>query len=659
MPVTHFDITRREPYEGGRPFGDAGPYERIDGVLHLSLDPLHPANAGIVDIERAARDADGAVRLEADVTLLQPLDPARANGRLLSDIVNRGGRTFLAYNLAARSAQRPDEIPAGDGFLMRRGWTIAMIAWQWDVPRVPGLLAMQAPEALEDGRPIAGWVRVPYQPTAVQPHVMLSDRGHRPYAAIDLDQPDARMLVRAYPDAPHETIERARWRFARVEDGAMIPDPNHVALDGGFEPGRMYDIIYRTGDSPVTGAGLLAFRDAAAFLRHSTAEENPARGRITHGFVVGISQSGRMLRTLLQAAGNRDQEGRVAFDGVHLHIAGGRGGEFNFRYAQPSVSHPWGIGHRPPFSFDPTVDPLTGERLPGLLDRMRAQDAVPRIIATNSATEYWRGDGAMLHIDPSGERDLPDPPEARAYLFSSVQHGGGAPPLTDHAPGDVTARGGNRFNITHYGPLFRAALINLERWVCDGVEPPPSRVPRVADGTAVTRATVIDVFRAFPTAAIPDPERLWTLPRLDTGPGGDAVMTTIPSATGARFPTLVSAVDADGNEVAGIRLPDVSVPLASLMGWNPRHPVSGGLGQNMQLIGSTVPFAVSAAERAASGDPRPSIEERYGGRDDYLARVRAAAERLAADRYVLPEDVDLAVENAALRWDALVPSGVR
>ena len=169
MPVTHFDITRREPYEGGRPFGDAGPYERIDGVLHLSLDPLHPANAGIVDIERAARDADGAVRLEADVTLLQPLDPARANGRLLSDIVNRGGRTFLAYNLAARSAQRPDEIPAGDGFLMRRGWTIAMIAWQWDVPRVPGLLAMQAPEALEDGRPIAGWVRVPYQPTAVQP----------------------------------------------------------------------------------------------------------------------------------------------------------------------------------------------------------------------------------------------------------------------------------------------------------------------------------------------------------------------------------------------------------------------------------------------------------------------------------------------------------
>ncbi len=655
MPVTRFDVTRREAYEDGRPFGDAGPYERIDGVLRIAIDPLHPANAGVIDIERAARDADGLVRFDADMTVLQPVDPARANGHMLADIVNRGARTWVAYNLAARDNQRPDWIPPGDGFLLNRGWTIVSTAWQWDVPRGNGLMAMTTPEALEDGQPIEGWVRVPFQPTHAVPDVMLSDRGHRPYAAIDLEQPDARMLVRDYPDAPQREVDRSRWRFARTEGGVAVPNPLYVTLDGGFVAGQMYDIIYRTGSSPITGAGLLAFRDGASYLRYSTDEENPSRGRLTHNFVIGISQSGRLLRSYIEAGANEDEDGRRVFDGLHIHIAGGRSGEFNFRYAQPSVSHPYGMGHRPPFSYNPTVDPVTGATMPGLLDRSRERGVVPKIIATNSATEYWRGDAGMSHIDPSGARDLPDPAEVRVYLFSGVQHGGGQPPLTDHAPQDVHARGGNRFNITHYGPLFRAALINLERWVCDGVEPPPSLVPRVADGTAVTRASVVDVFRAFPTAAIPDSARLWTLPRLDVG-SERGVMTTLPPATGERYPTLVSAVDVDGNEVAGIRLPDISVPLATHMGWNPRHPESGGMGQNMQLIGSTVSFAVSAAERATTGDPRPSIEERYASRDAFLQRVRAEGEQLAARGYMLAEDVEVVLKNAADRWDGLVPT---
>ena len=659
MPVTDFEVHRREPLDGGASFGDAGAYERIEGVLHVAVDPAHPANARIVDIDRAARDAEGLVRFEADLTLLQPVDAARANGRLLADVPNRGGRTFVAYNLAARDARHPDPIPSGDGFLMRHGWTIASIGWQWDVVRSTGLLGLAAPMALEDGRPIEGWVCVTQQLNAAAPDVLLSDRGHQPYTAADIEQPDARLLVRDYPDAPRREIARARWRFARVEGGRTVPDATRVALEGGFEPGRFYEVIYRTDMSPVAGAGLLAFRDAAAFLRYSTAADNPARGRLSHAFAFGISQSGRFLRTFLSNDTNLDEQGRPAFEGFHIHIAGGRQGEFNHRYGQPSVTAPYGVGYRPPFTYGDTTDPRSEATIPGLFTRLRARGGVPKVIATNTGTEYWRGDASMLHIDPAGTRDLADAPETRAYFIAGAQHGGGAPPLSDRSPIDPAARGAHAYNVTHYGPLFRAALVNLERWVCDGVEPPPSAVPHAADRTAVPRERVLEVFRTLPTAVTPDPAHLATLPRLDLGPDADRVATTLPPNLDAPFPTLVSAVDADGNEVAGMRLPDVSVPLATLAGWNPRHPDSGGEGQIMPLTGSTIPFPVTAAERVALGDPRLAIEERYRDRDDYLARVRVEAGRLAAQRYILDADVEVLVANAAIRWDALVPATVR
>jgi hypothetical protein len=656
MAVVKFEVQSREPYEGGVPFGDAGAYERIEGVLHFAVDPLHAANVGIVDLDRAPRDERGLVHFSADLSLLQPIDGSKANGRLLADVVNRGGRTFVSYNLAPRD---PKGIPPGDGFLMRRGWTIAAIGWQWDVVRPAGLLGLQAPTALIDGQPMVGWVSVTHELSAPAPDVILSDRAHQPYVAVDVDQPDARMFVRDYPDAPRQEIERSRWRFARIEDGRAVPDPTRAALDGGFEAGRFYEIIYRTNTSPVVGTGILAFRDAATFLRTSNAADNPARRRLSHAFAFGSSQSGRFLRTLIAGGFNTDEDGHTAYDGFHVHIAGGRMGEFNYRFGQPSLTSPYGPGYRPPFTYEDTVDPLREETLPGLLRAVRAQGAVPCIIATNSATEYWRGDASMLHVDPSGTRDLPEPPETRAYFLTGAQHGGATLPLTDASPLEPAARGAHYFNTTDYRPLLRAALVNLERWVCEGVEPPPSTLPRVADGTAVPRDRVVEVFRTFPTAVAPIPDRLASLPRLDFGPDGDRAATVLPPVTDVPYPTLVSAVDADGNEVAGMRLPDVTVPLATLMGWNPRHEQTGGSGQIMPLTGSTVPFAVTAGERAATGDPRPSVEERYRDRDDYLARVRAEAEQLTTQRYLLDEDVEVVVEQAAARWDALVPAAVR
>jgi hypothetical protein len=662
MPVTKFEIRSREPFDGGKAFGDVGPYERIDGVLHYAVDPQNESNSGIIDLGRAARDERGLVHFEGDVTLLQPVDPTRANGRLLADVVNRGNRTFMRYNLATADQQRRDQIPSGDGYLMEQGWTIASVGWQWDVSRSDGRLGLTAPTALdESGQPLEGWACVTYQPNAIEPHFLLSDRGHQPYSAADLDQPDAKLLVRDYPIGTRQELIRDHWRFARVEGGRMVPDATHVALDGGFEAGRIYEAVYRTNVCPVVGAGLLAFRDAASFFRYSDSEENPARGRISHAFGVGISQSGRFLREFLAAGANSDEAGRAIYDGLHVHIGGGRRGEFNHRYAQPSVIEPFGLGHRPPFAYDDTIDVRSEERLPGLLTKLRARGHAPKVIATNTGTEYWRGDASLLHVDPAGLRDLPDPPEARAYLFASTQHGSGTLPLRNTGV-DGTVTTSNPLNITSYAPLFRAVITNLERWVCDGVEPPPSAVPRIADGTAVTRDRALYSFEPLRTAIDTVlSKRLWSLPRLDFGPDADAGIAQYPvvaAFSSDRYASLVSAVDADGNEVAGIRLPDIAVPVATHMGWNPRHPDTGGVDQTAGLSGSTVPFAITAAEREAKGDPRLSVEDRYRDRDDYESCVREVAGELVTAGYALERDLEVLVANAMARWDALVPVAV-
>jgi len=659
MAVTRFEIRSREPFEDGRQFGDVGAYERIDGVLHFAVDPGNPANAAVVDIERAERDASGAVRFEANATLLQPVDPDRGNGSLLADVVNRGGRTFVTYNRAARDAARPTWIPAGDGFLMERGWTIASIGWQWDVIRGSGLIGLEAPLALENGQPLEGQVSVTYQRTAPATHLPLADRVHRPYSAADLDQPDARMTVRDYPDAPRREVPRSEWRFARLEDGREVADADHVTLDGGFQPGLIYEVTYRTCVSPIVGAGILTFRDGASFFRNSDAEDNPARGRLDKTFAIGISQSGRFLRTLLADGLNVDEQGRRVFDGLHIHVAGARRGEFNHRFAQPSVQYTYGFGHRPPFSYEDDVDPVTEAPMPGLLTSLRASGAAPMVIATNTGAEYWRGDAGLLTIDAAGERDVDDPPEARAYFFAGTQHGAGTPRLSDTSALDATNRGSHFLNTVDYRPLFRAALVNLEAWVRDGTEPPPSRVPRLADQTAVPREEAVAAFPRIPGASLPQPERLLSVPRLDLGAQVDEGVGAFPATLGERFPSFVSALDSDGNEIAGVRLPDVTTPLATHTGWNPRHPETGGDGQIMPMMGSTIPFTPTRAEREQSGDPRPSIEERYASREDYLARVRADAELLVADRYLLPEDVEVVVADAAVRWDAIVPVGVK
>jgi hypothetical protein len=650
MAVARFEVTARGSYQGGLTFSDVGAYERIDGILHFAVDPAHPANAPIVDLDKAPRDAAGQVTFSGDFCLLQPRDPMRANRRLLLDVPNRGGiRAVPLLHRVPQALVLAPEIHPGDGFLFHWGWSIAHCGWQWDVRRGPALLGLEAPEALgADGTPLAGPAQVWFQPNARERHLLLADHMPQPYNAADLDQPDAILQVRDYPEGPATIIPRDRWRFARDENGTPVPDDGYIWMAEGFTPGKVYELIFRTRRCPVVGAGMLAVRDTVSFLRHRDAADNPAAGRIDTTIGFGVSQSGRLLRHFLFTGLNLDEAGRQVFDGLLIHVAGARRGEFNHRYAHPSAQQQPSFGHLPPFADDPQTDPITGKTA-GLLDRQRALGGVPKIVSTNTAAEYWRGDTSLMHMDMAGTRDVEPPADSRIYLFASVQHYGGSLPLVDRGPGGF--RGRYPTNAVDYTPLLRAALVNLERWIVEGTEPPPSVFPRLADGTAITVAEALAAFAMIPGLVLPDLAQLPIIQRIDLGPDAAQGIGHYPTVLGERYAHYVAAVDADGNEVGGIRMPDVSVPLATYTGWNPRHPETGGAEQILPMVGATFPFARTTEERAQSGDPRASMAERYRDRDDYLARIHHAARELVARHYLLPEDISLCMALGAERYD--------
>ncbi|MDG2114092.1 MAG: alpha/beta hydrolase domain-containing protein, partial [Actinomycetota bacterium] len=343
------------------------------------------------------------------------------------------------------------------------------------------------------------------------------------------------------------------------------------------------------------------------------------------------------------------------YDGVHAHIAGGRRGEFNHRAGQPSVQPTPSFGHRFPFADDPQYDPRTGLTA-GLLDRQRELGAMPRVLYTDTASEYWRGDASLAHTSAADGSDVEPPSMVRRYLFSSTQHGAGALPLLSKSI--FGSQGGNYFNTVDYTPLIRAAVTNLLAWITDDIAPPPNAVPRSSDGTAVSRDTVLESLAVIGPVAAPSPAGLWTIRPLDLGPGQVEGIGAYPATpTGDAYPCLVSAVDADGNEMAGIRLPEVAVPVATNAGWNPRHPDTGAVGEILEYVGSTVPFAATEADRAETGDPRPSIAARYANEDDYRRLVREHAEQLVADRYLLAEDVETCERIAVRRYRAFVGLG--
>jgi alpha/beta hydrolase family protein len=604
--VTRVTIASRAVVAGGQPFGSAGPYEKLSGTIEFALDPANPHNKPIADLGTAPRGSDGRVHFTADLYVLQPVDVARGNGTLLFEIANRGRKGILGrFNRAGGSQDPMAAADFGDGFLMKDGYTIVWVGWQFDVE--PPLLRVAAPAANVTGR-----ARFSFIPDERRMEITPADLPNYPPATAN--DPAATLTVRDRNWDKPTVVPRARWRFA---DGTGRP---RIVLDGGFEPGRVYEVEYPAAGARVAGVGLAAIRDAASAFLHGA--DMPVRGQ--SAYVFGISQSGRFLRQFLHDGFNADERDRRVFDLVWPHIAGAGQGSFNERFAAPGYS-----------SFPATRFPFTDleqRNAQGARDGILAAykpEQMPKVIYTNTSVEYW-GQGraaALTHTSIDGKADATVPDNVRIYLLSGTQHGESAFPPSFGA-------GQAMGNPTPQANVMRALLRAAHQWAASGVRPPDSRYPRLRGETLVPVASVR--FPAIP--GLGDP-------RVIEGPG-----QMINEKTSA-LPFLVPQVDADGNELAGIRVPEVSVPLATTTGWNFRAERIGNPTTIVALLGSYVPLARTRAERDARHDPRPSIEERYKGRDDYLQRIRAAATALVKERFVLEQDVEDVVQRATRHWE--------
>ncbi|MFN8617566.1 MAG: alpha/beta hydrolase domain-containing protein [Dehalococcoidia bacterium] len=645
MAVETLTIRSTEDYEDGRPWGDAGAYEVVRGFVTFALDPKDPANQRITDIQFAERGPDGLVRGESDFCVLRLKDPAQANGGLFFSVANRGNVT-LPFGLGPA----PDlvslpagVIPSSESLLLYGGWTVAWCGWQFDLTRGPRQLAMTVPQAYQDGRPIEGDFRIDLRATGDSKSLRLLDgtaimagRTRPVYPPAGLEQPDASLSVRESPEGPRTLIRRERWRFAHESGGTVEPDDAHIWCEDGFKAGEIYELVYRTAYCPVAGMGMAAVRDFVSYLRHNPAAELGV-ARLDRALGMGVSQTGRFLRQYLHDGFNLDEAGRPVFDGLFIHIAGGRTGEFNHRFAQPNEALAAGFADVPPRSW----------RAPGggLLDRQDALGGSPKIFWVNSGWEYWRGDASLTHTALDGGADIPNPGDVRSYLMAGLDHLG-----ANTAMARLMGIANEPTGVDP-SPLLRALFTAFDGWVSRGEVPPESRVPSVAEGTAVPPETVLEAAKAIPGMHRPDAEALPRVREIDFGPDVERGIGRWPAEYGKTYQTLVSSVDGDCNEIAGVHMPEQQVPVATLTGWNTQKS-HARLRPLSAMPGSRVPFARTAEERAAIGDPRPSLAERYRDRDDYRARIAAATDGLKAERFILAQDREFAIESAMRGYDA-------
>ena len=659
MPVVGFDVNTQRILADGKSWGEVGPYEELLGTLHFATDPLNGANSRITDVGLARRNDEGMVEFTADVSIILPVERSRGTGKLLLDVVNRGNRVGLpVFNSAPGVAIEVDtpkdyDLNLGNGFLMRHGYTVMACGWQVDTPKKSALITLQG-HTVEG---MTGRVYTQLQSQTDTHNLLLSDKGHQAYPAADMVEARAVLEVRDMPDTEAHSVPRDDWRFGRIDDdGNYIADPDYICSEQGFEKGRLYQIAYTTDWAPILGLSFAALRDSVSWLKYGSDETARPIENIRHAYAYGISQTGRYLRTYIYNDFNRDESGREALDGIIANVAGGMRGEFNQRLGQNSKDRNNMMTHLFPFASVPQTD-LETEETDSLHRRMDDRGSQVKAMYTNSSAEYYRGDASLIHTDPDGNRDIDVAANARIYHFTGTQHGIGIWPPTDTTESiEGVSRSQNIRNVIDYSPLLRACLFNLDRWVSNGVEPPPNSHARIDDGTAVPFELVKKVFDGIPEAHRPD--RIAVPHRRDYALRDDVEqIQKMPPTVGKAFATLLPAVDADGNEIAGIRLPDVAVPLATHTGWTLRHRDIGGETQLLMFAGATMRFASTESQRVASGDPRPSIAERYPSKDQYLARVRHEAEKLVEQRYMLKEDIEFSVERAERFWDYLSSEG--
>ena len=640
--VTTITIARVEsPTFEGQSFGITGQYEKLVGRIAGEINPSDPHNSVITDINLAPRNARGNVDYETDIMILRPIDHSRGNHKVWYELTNRGSIVaFPQINDALSGGNDPTKAAdAGNGFLMRQGYSILFSGWDTTAASGGGRFMMKAPIATNSDRlPIIGPALEEF---SIDDSTIT--RGHLTYPAAMLDKSKATLTVRArYEDQP-SLVPVDMWDYAD-EAGTSIK------LTGDqtpFQQGMLYEFVYQAKDPVVSGLGFAAIRDLASFVRTASKDDNgaanPLSGEAVAIYMACVSQPCRTAHDFVLLGFNEDENGKKSIDGIVNWIGGADGIYMNYRFAQPFRTHRqhinrWFPEFQAPFTNQVREDPIT-HKTSGRLARCSANATCPNIFEVNSANEYWAKDMAVAAVDDAGVDLRDEPADVRSYFIASLPHQGGV---------GATGRGicqQNR-NPLVANAVLRALLVAMDQWVSTGIEPPASRLPRVADGTLVTPLPQTD--QGFPNIpGIRFNGRMHTGDLFDYGPQFDAGILTVlpPRFVGTPYPAMVPKADSDGNDIAGVRLPEVAVPLATYTGWNLRAvPARGDDG--CDSFGQQIDFAKTKAERIASGDPRPSLEERYPSHADYVNAVAAVANQLARDRLLLDEDVRAYVKKA-------------
>jgi len=621
------EIRKTEPAFGGTAFGNVGPYEKLTGWAIGELDPAHPQNREIVNLDQAPRNGRGLVEYRVEACLLRPVDPARGNGWLFYEVLNRGNKLAMSRVNNAPLGLYPNRLEdPGNGFLMRQGFTILWSAWQGDVPGSNDRMVAEFPVATDGGKPITGMSRdeiIADAPGSVRDEFIqetspTSFIATLSYPAASLDTAAASLTVRQRERDPRATPPGLAWRYLderRIE----------VQRPGApYDRGAIYEFIYRARDPQIMGIAFASIRDIVSHLRR---EDRHIRRAV--GF--GISQSGRVIRDFVHQGFNQDLAGAQVFDAIVPVVAGSRRTFVNAPFAQPGRYPRQHEDHNYPddqfpFTYPTIEDPISGKR-DGILARATAAGVVPKVMHIDTESEIWSARASLVVTDCAGN-DLAMPDNVRVYLGAGLPHGAANPPTA----GVIQNRG----NAISFGSMTRALLAALVQWVDHGVPPPPSRFPSRTAGTLVPHA---EARAKFP---LPYPAVYNELRLLDH--------SVLPPKEGPAYPVFIATTDADGNGEDGVRHPLLMAPVATHTGWNLRA-AGYGEGELYSIVGSLIPFAATKAERQKNGDPRPSLEERYGSREAWAAKLGEATAQLVEQRLLLPEDLEALLGAAEKSWE--------
>ena len=632
----------QSPTFGGLSFGSVGQYEKLRGTAYGELDPADPRNAVITDIELAPVNERGMVEYSMDIFILKPINLAAGNHRLFFDFNNRGQMRVSLLNSAAPTNNPTTAKDAGTGLIMKQGYTVVSNGWDCSASGFDSM-TINLPVASNGGETITG---PSYEYIVFDNTTTLTSE--LAYSAATLDKSQAQLTVRAHLDDAPTTIPASGWDYTATDGRAIRLLPEGTP----FQQSHIYEFTYTAKDPLVCGIGLAATRDFVSFLRNAASDQdNPLAGDVQYTYSYSISQPTRTLNDFQELGFNEDENGRRVFDGILGHTGGGSGDQINYRFGQTDRTernrqnhlYPEGIF---PFAHQVLTDHLGGKTA-GRSERAMASNTAPKRFEVNTANEYWCKACSLLHTDTQGN-DLPDPENVRFYLLSGLSHG----------VGDATDRKKNQQFTNGVSPYaaHRALLVALDEWVSQGIAPLDSRVPRRADNAAFAVPRP-----GAQTGSVPQAELGWpdipdvtysglvtTRYLLDFGPDfADGILSNYPPPVADRpaYPVFVSKVDADGNEVAGVRLPGVAAPVATTTGWALRR---AGYGENEggESDGQHIPFKDTKAERLAAGDPRLSLEERYQDHAGYVRAVAEAARQLEKQRFLLPADVQGYIEAA-------------